>query len=451
MDSLLRVVNTVVLPVEELLKRIKNDISDIKFVYNEKLTYESIVEFLRARSDLYSKNVEIPYPIFAFRRTALRYASIGAQKRSISEIVRKVVENNKNIIYRKVFGEFDIEFLWITKNVSEIENFEIAYLSEEGISGIREISVEIPQLGNFSYYTFPSILESKVFESEGNYYKMLSGKILVRGFFFVLRGDNSIILNIEGRIKNFYSLLLGSFVKGKLFQSRYNASLDGVDEYIDLGQILQFTETDEFTVSCWFKAFDRRDWEGMIGYKTYSYQGWALMMLNGGQAPGFLFNGQGGAWYKAMSTVINLNQWYHVTAVYKYVTGNWNTDITLYLDGVIRSYVHGSGSASQITYDTQKCYIGLNMLYYWGVLGDIVVLPIACTESEVLELYNGGKEKDMTTFSRWNEVKSNPKTLWVTWENDNLGGGGSVVDLSNNHYVGTPINMESSDKVEDVP
>jgi hypothetical protein len=210
-DSRANVVSTVVLVIEQFISGIQIEIPDVKLVYDEKLSYETAVTKLRAdqNSDLDHKNT---YPLFAFRRSVLRHAKDGVGRRGISDRQKHTIDETKVKIFRSVYGEFDIDFLYITKSTEDLERFEIAYLCDESFSGNKELRVNFDEAlgGYLPYFQTPGDLQDKTFEDSGNHYKMIQGQTTLRGFYPVLTGTSPVILSIRARILSFLETIAAS-------------------------------------------------------------------------------------------------------------------------------------------------------------------------------------------------------------------------------------------------
>lgn len=202
------VISTVALVMESFIDLVKSEVSGVKVVYDENLSYESAVEKFRANNETTGEDTSF-YPMFAFRRSVLRHAEVaGPGKRALSSRALMNLtakgQNEGSNVYRILHGEFDIDFLFITKSVRAMEEFEILYLGEEGISSKKEIEVPLEEIGGpLRYFATYLDLEDKQFESDQNYFKLIQGRVTVRGFYPVLRGTSKHILSIEARIRDF--------------------------------------------------------------------------------------------------------------------------------------------------------------------------------------------------------------------------------------------------------
>jgi hypothetical protein len=206
------VTTTVVLTLEAMISYMQSKLPGVSFVYDDNLGYESGMMELRSANELRDK-FKHTLPAFFFKRSVLRPAEEGQGRRSVVNRVCVDDESNPNptseAIYRTIHGTYDIEFNYVTTKMSELENFEVAWLSEGGIPQLKDLKITVPSLGDIPYFVKYNLLDEKVINSEGNYYKVLFGTMNVRGYFFVFEGNSSIIREIQGRIMTFKQEVLG--------------------------------------------------------------------------------------------------------------------------------------------------------------------------------------------------------------------------------------------------
>jgi len=204
-----------VLVIDNLLSKIQSEFPNIKFIYDDNLSYESAVNKLRAYNLQNGIEYDIgKYPLFAFNRSVLRYSTEGIGKRSVVETANRRLDalNRPKIAetYHIPHLEFDLNFLYFTKSTQKMEEFEIIYLSEDGISQNKILTLDLtPDLGGpLNYYLVYKPLDSKIISLEGKYYKQLNGSLVVRGFFPVIQGESPVILQIKKQIYNFMGNVL---------------------------------------------------------------------------------------------------------------------------------------------------------------------------------------------------------------------------------------------------
>ena len=204
-DSMNDVVSTVGPVLQVFLNEVvKAEMSDCNFVYDPNLSYETAIKKFRSDSQMNDDSIS-PMPLFIFRRTQLKWNEEGlAPNRRLTsyKAAKKNLSDGNTLIYTPLHAEFDIEFLYLNKTMEDIEKFEIVYLSDEGISGTREFTLDLPELGDFKYFADYNELQDLSVEFENNYYKGLVGVITVRGMFFTFRSESPIIKSIGINYKN---------------------------------------------------------------------------------------------------------------------------------------------------------------------------------------------------------------------------------------------------------
>jgi hypothetical protein len=206
-SSLLDVVNTMGLVLKGVIDDcVRKEIPNCSYVYDPDLSYETGLRRLRQNNQMNVSSKD-PMPLFIFRRSALKHpdSAQAPNKRLQHSVGYALVEGeNKGVRYTALHAEFDVDFIFVSQSQQEIEQFEITYLSEEGISGTREISVEIPMLGSFKYFLSFNELADLTINVQDNYYKALLSSMKVRGIFFIFRTEIAQILEINANIRAFY-------------------------------------------------------------------------------------------------------------------------------------------------------------------------------------------------------------------------------------------------------
>jgi len=202
--SLKQVKSSAVFPLEILMEEFKNEIPYVRVVYDEQLEYESVITKLR-NDEAFTTQGLSQIPVVAYNRSVLRHAQDAGPGRRAGRILSKGPKQgdpNSQLIYRWVHGEFDLNFRFFTTNMDQLENFEISYLGEEGISGIRNLDVNIPDIGDFTWFVHPRELTEKVIQIEQAYHKVVEGSLVVRGNYFILRNEAKKILTVNAKINN---------------------------------------------------------------------------------------------------------------------------------------------------------------------------------------------------------------------------------------------------------
>lgn len=178
---------------------IRAEMPNTAIVYSEELDYESAMKQFLANNN-YNQNPLDPLPLFAYNRTVLREVEDKGYSKRAKNTINSLRVGNEALTYAVAYGEFDVQFMYISTSIEATEQFEIVYSSEEGISGTKEITVNMDALGDFKYFTNFHELTEKTINIEDSFYKAIIGSATIRGFYFTFRGSGGIIGSIHNRI-----------------------------------------------------------------------------------------------------------------------------------------------------------------------------------------------------------------------------------------------------------
>lgn len=226
--------------------------------------------------------------------------------------------------------------------------------------------------------------------------------------------------------------------------------LDGVDEYLTVGNVLDKTGTSAFSISAWVKTdtltggqviMSKRNGDSTAGYLYY--------LTASGIARLYIESTGGGALFCANNSGISTGTWTLVTVTY---SGSGSTSgVDFYTNAT-----HGttttttntfSGTASNST--ATKIGSEASRWYYNGKLYDVIMWNKKLSGSEVTELYNSGTPIDANTHS----ASANIQAYWRMGNDefdDGTGTTGKIIDRAGG-FTATPTNTESGDIVTDAP
>ncbi|MBI5779277.1 MAG: LamG domain-containing protein [Planctomycetes bacterium] len=114
---------------------------------------------------------------------------------------------------------------------------------------------------------------------------------------------------------------------------------DGVNDYVDFGNVLGFERTESFSLGAWIKT-DYAAWQNVFSKQDTSnnYRGYSMFVRNDGKLNFQILNtgsGINGIEGYADANLID-NAWHHVVATYD---GSGNaTGVKIYIDGTLRSF-----------------------------------------------------------------------------------------------------------------
>lgn len=199
-DSQNDVITTMTHAMLSFQEMVSTEMPDIPVIYVQDLSYENALKQIIANDNKDGSPTPCSDPLFAYNRSVLREVEdrgLGRRAKNCTKILRV---GNEVLQYSAAYGEVDINFLYASKNIELAEKFEVVYNSEEGISGTKEIIVDMEDLGEFKYFLEYKDLVQIDIEHDDLYFKGIVGSILMRGFYFTFRGKSGVIETINSRI-----------------------------------------------------------------------------------------------------------------------------------------------------------------------------------------------------------------------------------------------------------
>lgn len=193
------VITTVTHVLDEFEREFLFEMPDCQIVYDEELSYETGMKAAIAKYNYnHDNNKSSDKPTLIYNRTVLRNSTQAPSVRLNSLTSFLKLDDGNALTYVATQAEFDIQFMFVSKSIEKQEKFEVAYQSEEGISGTKELTVDMgSDLGTFKYFLTWGELTEKTIVAENNYYKAIIGSVVVRGMFFTFRAKLSVILAIK--------------------------------------------------------------------------------------------------------------------------------------------------------------------------------------------------------------------------------------------------------------
>lgn len=226
------------------------------------------------------------------------------------------------------------------------------------------------------------------------------------------------------------------------FVNTYSMSLDGIDEYFDLGDLSSgLSSKTSATVSLWFKRdtttneflFDLKEGTSRIGMQLYF-----------GTSIYFYLNNK----YYLHPTATAINNWYNLIFVFN-GNGATNQDkLKMYLNGTELTGGTYSGTidtAIGVFTSLMTSNIGRtpSTAYFSGNIDEVAIWN-SDQNANVSTIYNSGTPTDLTSLS--------PLSWWRMGDGDTWNG--SIWTLTDNGSGGnnaTSVFMEEADRVTDVP
>ena len=209
--------------------------------------------------------------------------------------------------------------------------------------------------------------------------------------------------------------------------SGYSAILDGIDEYIDIGNPaeLDFAHDDEFTISAWFKTSFSGSQQTIVskkiqgttnrGYTLGTLDDQMYLELHNTSSPGTLL-------IKVDTDLANVNDgaWHHIAASYDGTVTQVAANVSFVLDGSEPSLSIEDDNLTGTISNSSPFVIGAvadGYVSFDGYIDDVAVYDRVLTVAERQAIYNSGAPTDNTLLS----TESNLVGYWLMGEDANDG------------------------------
>ena len=219
--------------------------------------------------------------------------------------------------------------------------------------------------------------------------------------------------------------------------SNYSLSFDGIGNYIDCTNDSILTPTSAISISLWVKTNDSTNFASLIDKWINTNTGYMIHLSTSANQGKPMF--QIGATVISSSVIVNDGDWHHVSVTCDNTTGY------IYVDGVQT----GTGSLTMTgisSLDNLKIGgDGSSGPYLNGKIDETAIWNTALTNAQILEIYNNGRPKDLTTFSG-----TAPISWWRLGENAYFNNNvftvpNSITGAPNGTGSGTVTSMISAD------
>jgi len=171
-------------------------------------------------------------------------------------------------------------------------------------------------------------------------------------------------------------------------------SLDGVNDYVDIGNNLDFDGTTSFSFSFWANPSDLTGINTLFRkYDTSTVEGYVLF-YNNGQLWFYLRGGS--------SSKLDVRTSSSYTTAMTYITLSYDgsrtpSGIKIYVDGISQTLVTISNTLTSSTSNTANFILssggGAGLNPFAGIIDEFSIFNKELTSTEVTELYNSGAGK----------------------------------------------------------
>jgi hypothetical protein len=243
--------------------------------------------------------------------------------------------------------------------------------------------------------------------------------------------------------------------------SNRSVAFDGVDDYVTMGDVLDKSNTDPFSVSAWIKLSSVGTTHKVIVSKmdeTSNFRGWNIRSYNGTLKISFSnIAGSNELQFTSTSTVFTVDTWHHVVVTYD--GSSASSGVTAYVDN---STVSGSWSgtlsgtlANSASFDISSRNNG--SLPFPGNIDEVSFFNSELSAGNVTTIYNSGKPADISALSPVGWWKMGEGDTYPTLTDSGSGSNDGTMtnmvagDITGAETTGIMTNMVAGDIVADVP
>jgi hypothetical protein len=238
--------------------------------------------------------------------------------------------------------------------------------------------------------------------------------------------------------------------------SQLSCLFNGTDEYVTMGNVLDFDTSDPFSVSFWIKTTETNG-ANVISKRegASAFKGWTIWLQSSsdsteGAIAFYLVNDSSTSFTQIETSVaVHDGSWHHVAVTWDGNIVGGASGIAVYVDNVSVSFstisdTLGSNSISNTASLNLATRTDGAAPYFPGSLDEVAIYDVELPEVRVSEVYNEGLPVDLLSLG----TSGNLVGWWRMGEGDTFP---TLTDNSSNSNDGTMTNMESSDIQADVP
>ena len=227
------------------------------------------------------------------------------------------------------------------------------------------------------------------------------------------------------------------------FSNTKSIAFDGVDDYIDCGNVTTLDGQTNISISGWFNQTTIDQKRVMFGTYSSSSNLIACYTWNDGKMYIDLRNGSTTYGQFDYSTVITAGEWFHLAMVFDGSGVDNASKLKLYINGSLQTLSY-NGTLPTSTNATQGDFtIGTSQgfVYEWnGYIDEVAIWNKTLTPTEITEIYNSGTPIDLSSY--------NPNNWWRMGDGDTYP---TITDNGSGGNDGTMTNMASGDIITNVP
>jgi hypothetical protein len=227
------------------------------------------------------------------------------------------------------------------------------------------------------------------------------------------------------------------------FPNTHSLNMDGVDEYVDLGDNYTFGPATSFSYSMWVKPQNVSAQRCLISKSTNDGNVYGYMFYHGNTGKIIIqCRASGTLRLQTFTTELVAAVWSNVVITYD---GSSNMNgFKVYINGVLDATTPASATLNAWTVaEPLKFGRRSNSFHYSGKCNNYSCWDKALSQADVDEIYNGGTPADLDQHGS--------KTSLLSWWKLNADAAYPTESDQKGNIDGTLVNMELADYVEDAP
>jgi hypothetical protein len=196
------------------------------------------------------------------------------------------------------------------------------------------------------------------------------------------------------------NLVPDTVTRGTAMYSEYSFDFDGTGDYFTMGNVLDKSIGDSFSISAWIKLSSiPLTWKLIVSKmdNTNPWNGYQFSISDTNK----LYMGLRGTaeMYSTSSTVFVADTWYHVAGTYD--GSGVNTGINIYINGILDNGTQSGTFAGTLSNSTDLQISGrdgANILFL-GNISNAAIFSSELSAANILTIYNNGRPGDLTSLS----------------------------------------------------
>lgn len=226
----------------------------------------------------------------------------------------------------------------------------------------------------------------------------------------------------------------------------YSTSFDGVNDYVDFGDIHNYTQAQAFSFSLWLKVNNLAASRYIISNMdmTAPVTGWRMRIDTAVKIQTQLRASTSSLGFYTFNTILSPSVWYHL--VWTYNGGSNINGQKLYINSVLDTYTPPSTNIAGTGWGTTATLLlgqSAGSGFYSGNIDEVSFYDKALSQAEVNEIYNLGSPNDLNSLT----MAGNLKSWWRMGDNDVYP---TIIDQKGTGN-GNMLNMSAANFSTDVP